>query len=265
MREKESAEWLEGRWESYLKNHDVEGITRFLSDHSNLPGPRANLTLAKHFSKLASRDWETDGSFLKNCLDIWGQGNDEYLRFCRNFALGHIMAEHPQEWTWASKLLYEDNFNHLWRPREAVTLGVAEALRRRTTMTLSLLDDWNRNEDPVVLRNTLMILAHPDVLPASRETRDALRGYTVRAMKAVKERSTPKLDGLSLLKKTLGFTISVGAVHDPSMMEKLEEWVDSGAREWRSILKSNLKKKRLIERHPEKTRELLSRLEQAGT
>ncbi len=265
MRERESADRLESRWESYLKNHGVEGIRRFLSDNSNLPGPRANITLARTLSELMSRDWETDNSFMKDCLDDWSQGNDEYLRFCRNFVLGYIMAEYPEEWPWATRLLYEDNFNNLWRPREAVTLGVAEALRRRTTLTLSLLDDWNRNEDLVVLRNTLMILADPEVLPKSRETRDALRGYTVKAMKIVKDHSTPMPNGLSLLKKTLRFTISVGAVHDPSMMEKLEEWVDSGAREWRSILKSNLKKNRLTKRHPEKTRELLSRLEQAVT
>ncbi len=265
MKEKESADRLERHWESYLKNCGVEEITWFLSDNSNLPGPRANLALAKQVSKLVSRDWETDKSFLKGCLDAWSHGNDEYLRFCRNFALGYIMAEYPEEWTWATRLLYEDNFNSLWRPREAVTLGVGEALRRRTTLTLSLLNDWNRNEDLVVLRNTLMILADPEVLPASLETRDALRDYTVKAMKIVKDRSTLKLDGMSLLKKTLGFTISVGAVYDPSMMEKLEEWVDSGAREWRSILKSNLKKNRLTKRYPERTRELLSRLEQAVT
>ena len=258
VNEKKSANKLQETWQTYLDNNNIASLTKYLSENSNLPGPRANLTLAYKLAQLASESWPTYTDYLKRCITEWSK-DDEYLRTCRNITLGYILASHSSEEHWITPLLYEDNYNSMWRPREAVTLGLEETLRKRPTYTLNLLEGWN-NGDLIVLRNTLMILASPPILSENVSVRESLRQYTVEAMNRIKQDTDSKPKGHDILKKSLGFIISVAVVADPEILILIEKWVKSGEKTWRSILISNLKKKRLTRHYPEETSELLKLL-----
>jgi hypothetical protein len=258
MNEKETAQLLESKWGNILEKDDLDELTKYLTENSNLPGPRANLGLANKLAELVTSNWVDHKKFLRRCIDSWG--NDEYLRTCRNIVLGYIAAEHPQEDNWALDLLYLDNFNDEWRPREAVTIGLTESLRRRETYMLQLLHRWNEDNDLRVLRNTLVTLADPGNLRKSLGLREALRTYHLKAMDALRYDSNSK-PGYQMLKKSLGFTLSVAAVEDPEMMRMLRDWVEADIKQWKSVLRSNLKKSRLVKKYPEQTRQLLARLD----
>lgn len=257
MNEKETAQRLESKWGSILESGDLEELTQYLAENSNLPGPRANLGLASKLAELISSSWTNHTKFLRRCIDFWG--DDEYLRTCRNIALGYLAADHPQEDIWTLDLLYLDNFNDEWRPREAVTIGLTEVLRKREDYMLQLLHRWNEDNDLRVLRNTLVALADPENLRENRGLREALRDYTVKAMTAIRYESNSE-PGYQILKKSLGFTISVAAVEDQEILQLLEMWADSDVKQWKSLLRSNLKKNRLAKNYPEETKRLLAKL-----
>ena len=258
MNEKNSANKLQETWQTYLDDLDVASLTTYLSENSNLPGPRGNLTLAYKLAQLISGNWLNHTDYLKRCITEWST-DDEYLRTCRNVALGFVLASHSSEENWITPLLYEDNYNPMWRPREAVTLGLEETLRKRPEYTLKLLDQWN-NGDLIVLRNTLMVLASPTILSEHASVREALRHYTEEAMKRIKQDADIKPEGYDILKNSLGFTISVAAVADPETLTLMKQWVESREKTWLSILANNLKKKRLAKSYPEETSKMLKEL-----
>ena len=258
MNEKKTAEILESRWISVLERGDPSELTLFLSENSNLPGPRANLTLAIKLGELFTKSWARYSTFLRRCIDSWG--DDEYLRTCRNIVIGYIVAYHSEEDIWTLDLLYQDNLSNEWRPREAVTIGLTKALQQKETYMLQLLHRWNEDNDLMILRNTLVTLADPENLRRSPKIREALRLYTVKAMMDLKDEIRTSMPSYKMLKKSLGFTISVAAVEDPQMIRMFEAWVESDAKQWKSVLKSNLNKNRLAKKYPELTARLKAKL-----
>ena len=108
----------------------------------------------------------------------------------------------------------------------------------------------------------LEVLAHPQTLESNSEVREELRRVTCEAMDAVRdaepeERSS---DGFKLLKKSLGFIPSVAAVYDDRVIMDMDGWASTGNRDLKSIVKQNLKKKRLQRSHPDKVKAPLESL-----
>ena len=52
----------------------------------------------------------------------------------------------------------------------------------------------------------------------------------------------PRRDDYKLLRKSLGFIISVAAVDDIQLLDDMSNWIKSNNKYWNSIIKSNLKK-----------------------
>ena len=248
--EKASAGQLEEKWPSLIESRSVEELTGFLSTNSNLPGPRANLTLAFKAAELILRDWQKHEALLRKLLNMWAHSMDEYLLLCRNVALGYILSGYDDQVY--EEVLYRQNFHPTWRAREAVTLGLQKTLSSRPGYTLRLLAKWNRSGDALILRNTLMVLADPPTLRNSEQARDSLRAYVVEAMELVKHSSpeAKRSDDYKLLKKSLGFVPSVAAVHDKRIIDDMENWVQADVKEWKTILRSNLGKSRLEKAYP---------------
>jgi hypothetical protein len=61
---------------------------------------------------------------------------DEYLLLCRNIVISYILSE--QDCQLFTEILYKQNFNPMWRPREAVTLGLQRTLVKRPDFVLNL-------------------------------------------------------------------------------------------------------------------------------
>jgi hypothetical protein len=250
--EKESAQSLEERWSRIMESRNVEELTEFLSAHSNLPGPRANLTLAYKAAELILRDWDGHETLLRKILDRWANSANEYLLVCRNMTLGYVLSAHDDEAYEGA--LHRQNFHPMWRAREAVTLGLQKTLSVRPDYTLGLLEKWNRSGETLILRNTLMVLADPPNLKYNERTRESLRTYIFRAMDTVKHASPEaRGDDYKLLKKSLGFVPSVAAVYDKRIVEDLESWAQAGLKEWNGIIRSNLGKSRFMKAYPAAT------------
>ena len=160
--EKASAEQLEERWPTLIESRALEELTGFMSSHSNLPGPRANLTLAFEAAEQILGGWRRHEAPLRKLLDMWAHSMDEYLLLCRNIALGYVLSMYDDEVY--EEVLYRQNFHPMWRAREAVTLGLQKTLRSRPEYTLGLLEKWNESGDALILRNTIMVLADPPSL-----------------------------------------------------------------------------------------------------
>jgi hypothetical protein len=91
--ERSSAKELPRLWSRFLGDGSVEWLTGFLLDHSNLPSPRANLTLVWKTSSLVAESWSAHRDQLKTCLEGWRESGDEYLLLTLHTALGYIIAE----------------------------------------------------------------------------------------------------------------------------------------------------------------------------
>ena len=256
MKEASKAKELRQLWKQLM--HDCNDLTSYLLRYSNLPGPRANLTLAFTLGELFLESWSQNKVKLSYCLDKWAQSMDQYLLLCRNIVLGFILSEYDSDLF--AEVLYNENFNPKWRPREAVTLGLQRTLDKRPDYVVKLLDKWNTSCEPIVLRNTLMILAEPKILQQKPELRDVLRDYIHESINFVKEKRLNKKEDIKLLRKSLHFVPSVAAMNDERILSDLSTWAGSECKDLKSIVKSNLKKKRFIKLYPEESKTLLRKL-----
>jgi hypothetical protein len=57
-----------------------------------------------------------------------------------------------------------------------------------------------------------------------------------------------------------GFVPSVAAMYDEKVVTDLKEWVKAGVKPWKSIVRSNVKKKRFTKIYPEVSREILEEI-----
>ena len=250
MSEKASAHQFEERWTSLINSQSIEELTAFLSAHSNLPGPRANLGLAFKAAELILRDWQIHEGLLRELLDFWAHSMEEYLIVCRNISLGYILSEYDDNVY--EEVLFGQNFSPMWRAREAVTLGLQRTLRGRPEFALNLLENWNESGDSIILRNTLMVLADPPNLADKDQVRNSLRTYIFEAMDIVKRspQEEKRGDNYKLLKKSLGFVLSVAAVHDNRVVKDMENWAMADVKEWKDLVRSNIGKSRFRKAYP---------------
>jgi hypothetical protein len=241
-------EELRGLWRGLIADHRAEPLTSFMLGHSGLPGPRGNITLATEASRLIAESWDAEGRFLRELIEEWTSSGDEYLIFTAHCSLGYILVVSPAEEAWAVPLLYEGNFNRLWRAREGVTFALEALLDKRRGFAFALIDAWCADRNPIVVRNTVVALAHPSQLRESAEQLDVLKKYNRIGMELVA--GSWKTPDAKMLAKSLGFTLSVAAEADESYLDQFEEWIRAGVKPWRNIVKENLGKSRIAKKYP---------------
>jgi len=246
----ESAEELRRSWRGLLADRRSDPLTNFMLRHSGLPGPRGNITLATEASKLIAEDWGDEERFLHLIVEGWVSSGNEYLMFTAHMALGYVLSVSPAEEPWAVPILYEGNFSKLWRAREGVTFALEALLDRRRSFTLALIDKWCAERNPIVVRNAVVALAHPNQLSESVEQLEALKKYNRIGMELVAV--SEKTPDLEMLTKSLGFTLSIAAEADEGYLKQLEDWIVAGVKPWRSIIKENLGKARIAKKYPKR-------------
>ena len=246
-------------WDRLITDCSPGPLTDFLIANSGLPGPRGNLTLAAEASRLIARDWIAKRGFLKCLIVGWSTSGDEYLMFVAHSAIGHILSSNSGEEDWAVPILYEANFSKLWRAREGVTFALEALLENRADLALRLIEEWCKSQDPIVVRNSIVALAHPTQLRRNRVQLDALERYNGIGMEMV---AKPKNagDDVKMLAKSLGFTLSVAAEADEDYLAQFEKWIDGNVKVWRTIIRENLTKARIAKKYPESVEALLRRL-----
>ena len=259
MSEKRASEELIVSWNQLVMDDSTEPLTNFLSTHSGLPGPRGNLTLAAEASKLIARDWGIKRSYFKDLIVAWSSSGNEYLMFVAHEAIGQVLSGNPKEVEWAVPILYNANFNPLWRAREGVTFALETLLEDEASFALRIIDEWCKSGDPIVIRNSIVALAHPTQLRKNSAQLHALELYNGVGMEIVAKVINPG-DDVKMLAKSLGFTLSVAAEADEGYLDEFENWIDGNIKVWRVIIKENLTKARIAKKYPSHIGALLKRL-----
>lgn len=217
------------------------------------------MTLAAEASRLISRNWVARRGFLKNLITEWSTSGDEYLMFVAHSAIGHVLSSNQSVEEWAVPILFKANFNPLWRAREGVTFALEALLENSGDLALRLIDSWCNSRQPIVIRNSIVALAHPTQLRRNRSQLDALERYNGIGMEIVAETLNPS-DDTKMLAKSLCFTLSVAAEADEGYLDEFEKWISSKVKAWRPILRENLTKARIRKKYPSRVEVLLNRL-----
>jgi len=219
-----------------LASLSTEEWRPYLTSHSNLPGPRANLTLLDAAADVMPRHL---------ALELAAE-HDEYLACCGVATLGRLILEEPDDGTLVA-LLTDRAADGRWRVREAAAIaaqriGDADPVRLRT-----LVEGWTSAEDPLVVRCGIAAVCEPRLLgdpTMSTAALAACRRATDFLMAVPSERR--RETAVRTLRQALGYCWSVAVAADPvtglAQFEALP--VDDPDVAW--VVRENHKKKRLI-------------------
>ncbi len=230
---------------------EPEKLEKFLLENSDLPGPRANLELAFALSEI----YENIDILLKwieidaDQADVNHPGS--FLPFCSAVALGRLYAKtKDNRIVPVLKRLSRDD---RWRIREATAFGFQIIGEDNIAELKEIFSGWIDRSDNREKRAILVSLAHPKIL--DRET-------SLFCFKILENVFTnmERDDDFDILKKGLEFTISVYAAANPEYgFSFMEKWIGKD-KIIDGIIKSNLKKNRLLQKHPGRAGDLLKRL-----
>ena len=227
-------------------------LENFLIENSNLPGPRANLELL-----FAMAEVFKNVDVLKRWAEIDAAQADvndprSFLPLCSAVCLGRLYtAKKNEEFINILKKMARDD---RWRMREAAAFAFQLIGEANFLELKKIFSEWIGKSDNREKRAILVSLAHPKML--DRHTSVfcfEILDYILDNMK--------RDDDFEILNKGLNFALSVFTAAHPdfgfSFMEKRigkEKAIDE-------ILKSNLKKNRILKKHPNETARLLDKIE----
>jgi hypothetical protein len=240
-----------------VEQHDLNGLESFLINHSNLPGPRANLALAAATVDLlptAGIDWAVE------TVSIWGgidperaSGNDPQtmLPFVAAQAAGELWwAANPVQRNQLDEILHRAANDSRWRVREGVamafqSIGMADFDQLRT-----LLTRWVDRPTLLEWRAVVAGLAEPALMTQSDRPAYGL-DLGMRAFNALMAVQAPnrKDDDAQALRKALGYAFSVFLAANLSGFSRLEEIARVNDKDAGWVVRENLKKSRIADRY----------------
>lgn len=258
-----------------MRREDVEEITRqlglfatrftddefraYVAANSRLPGPRANLEFADAFAR-AVRGQEAQWRTMWTLCTRWtatppkdAPTDDprEFVVFCGARGLGALGMASPARATEALVHLRTLARDPRWRVREAVAMAIQDLAADQTKAVLGALRHWVAPGAWLEMRAVAAGLAEPRVLEAPKAPRTALEMHEdiVRYLRKAEDRSTAEF---RTLRQCLAYSVSVVVAAAPEegfrWMMRLAESEDPDV-QW--IVRENLKKGRLANRHPE--------------
>lgn len=223
-------------------------LEKFIVRNSNLPGPRANLELAFAFAEI----YDDLGTLLEwtEITEDQADGNDpkSFLVFCSAVCLGKIYAKKKDKRIVA--VLKKLSNDRRWRMREAAAFGFQNIGMQDFGELKTIFSEWIDKSNNLEKRAILVSLAHLPLL-SEEDVRFCLEttDTVLRQMDREEE--------FAVLRKGLGFTISVFASANPELgFGFIRNWMGKD-RVIDRIMKENLKKNRLLKRFPKEARDLL--------
>jgi hypothetical protein len=256
------AEEISGIVCEYLETGITERLVAYLTEHSNLPGSRANLELAEAFADVVEERCRESPDACRMLLPLCAGFTvlppefapvgtpEEFLSFCGVLgiaAIGSAADEHLEE---AFDYLLEAAEERRWRLREASAMGIQRLIRCRRDATLDELELWVAQGGWLAMRAVAAGVADPPLLRDPDTAEFALkihRRILVRMLTAEDKRS----DEFKTLRKGLGYSLSVviSALPDKgfSYIRQLAEIKDPDIR-W--IVQENITKSRLQKSFP---------------
>jgi len=247
-------------FDEWSRTGEAETLLQYLVQHSNLPGPRANLELAAAFGELvASRSkrenqklWELVAKMTQVAADEAAvNAPREFIPFCGAIGVGAVGAVSAPRFDAALVALKRLANDPRWRVREAVCFGMQRLLSARAQDALRALDRWVADGALLEMRAVAATVAEPGLLKDAQFAMAALELHrkVFDRVLSIQER---KCEDFKTLRKALGYTLSVVVQALPQegfrFMAQLIQLHDPDLT-W--IVKQNLKKNRLVKQFPQ--------------
>ena len=251
---------LIGLFDEFVETGDAERLTGYIVSNSNLPGRRANLELAAAFAEVVEDYFEKEDEKLwELCLTMTAISADEapvndpqeFIPFGGSVGIGSIGSASPDFFGESLTTLRALASDPRWRMREAVCFGLQRLLAQRSRDTLKELEGWVADGDLLEMRAAAATVAEPAILKDEGIALSALQLHRniIDQVLEVKQR---KSEGFGILRKTLGYTLSVVVSAVPKEgFEFMAQLVDLQDSDVLWIVKQNLKKNRLVKSFPE--------------
>lgn len=186
-----------------LEALDDSAVPAYLDAHSNLPGPRANLSLVAAFVEVASPD-------LAFAL---ADDPDEFRRLCGTAALGRLLAAHDAA---ALDVVQSRAADDSWRVREGAAMALQRLGDDDPAEMRRVVARWAAHPNPLVARAAVAGICEPRLLAdpvtavaaldACAAATDVLRGVPTEGRRDADVRT---------LRKGLGYCWSVAVAGDP--------------------------------------------------
>lgn len=247
-----------------------KALETVLLENSNLPGPRGNIELAQSFARslaaarLEDWHWKMLAQWLaKSPKEAPPNSPLEYLPFCAALSLGVLypsMARPGKRQALAQ--IQQAARDPRWRTREAVAMALQAIGEDDPAALRDIVAKWLPSADFLQKRAIVAGLAHPPLLGDSAfalfclSTADAVMESLARASRADQGR-----EDFRVLRQGLGYALSVFVDKLPEAgFPLMAKWatVDNADVKW--VLRENLRKKRLVERHPREAAKILRAL-----
>jgi hypothetical protein len=251
---------LTGLLDQTLETDEATPINDYIAAHSNLPGPRGNLELAQAWGEVVEANVGQAADKLWNlCVEMSSISVDEapvndpkeLIPFCGTVGIGAIGAMLPgffDQTLTRLKVLANDS---RWRMREAVPMGLTRLIISRSRDTLQVLETWTIDGSLLELRAVAAGVAEPALLKSEENTSTALELHK-NIFKRVLEVEARKTENFRVLKKALGYTLSVVVKANPQPgFTYMAQLVDTQDKDVQWIIKENIKKNRLVKNFPE--------------
>jgi hypothetical protein len=218
-------------WGSELQGLTKEAWPAYLSEHSGLPGPRANLALVEAAAILA--DVPIVDELLKD--------GAEYPAMCAAAALGRRADDAGLEAR--ARILASDE---RWRVREGVAIGLQQLGEIAPTALTSIVLSWADDPDPLVQRAAAAAICEPRLLRSPEASATAI-GVCARATRQLAAMSPErrKQPDARTLRQALGYCWSVAVAADPEPGLDAFLGLDTADSDIAWIVKQNRSKKRL--------------------
>jgi len=213
----------------------------YLLEESGLPGPRGNLELAQVVADEGDR--ALFERYLTYNAEIAPTNSPyEFLAFCGAVGLGRLFAEGHQEYLETLRQCASDS---RWRMREAVAMALQRWGDADMQALITAMQSWCHGS-LLEQRAAAAALCEPRLLQHPYQAAAVLQilDQITASILQVPDRRSP--DFLAL-RKGMGYCWSVAVVALPEQGKPLmEKWLGNPDRDIQWIMKSNLKKNRLV-------------------
>ena len=244
-----------------------KAIEKLLTEASNLPGPRGNLTLAYKFAECFEREdlSKEQIALLMRWVNLSEEeaptnAPKEYLPFCGILALGAHYYYANQETKHlimkAFKLAMNDN---RWRTREGAAMGFQLIAEKDFSPVKEYFFKQLPYATELEKRAFVAALAHPPILKDKEVARFSLQ-ISAEILKSILTVNKEKRreETFKVLSKGLEYSLSVFAAALPeegfNLFKSYAKYNDPGLNK---IIKSNLGKSRLAKKYGEEIDEIL--------
>lgn len=188
-----------------LAGLEPDRVPAFLSAHSNLPGPRANLTLLDAAADVLPRE-------LARQL---AGSDEEFLACCGVATLGRLILEEPDP-----QVLRAELTGHCadarWRVREACAIAAQRIGDADPGLLREIVSDWVSAADPLVVRAGIAAICEPRLL-ADPVTAEAALAACGRATSHLRDTAPGRRrhPDVRTLRQALGYCWSVAVAGSP--------------------------------------------------